>query len=397
MAIRVGNKADGDDFFDRVTEREDIWRHLEGNHIVVSGPRRLGKTSLLQKLAEEAREQGVLAKLVDVEGIDRADEFISALEQAFPDETLNGYLQSAEQKASALLNRIRHVKFSLPGGVGSEVEIQAKPDAGWVDRALHLQARLAGVPVLIFIDEFSVCLEKLIAKDAADAEKFLGWLRAWRMSSSVVCRFVFSGSIGFNSLLDRYKISTRFNDCYDFRLGPFRLKAALQMIEEETRREGWQGDTAVFEHLCGRVGWLSPFYLNLLLVESIGAGRDRELESGEVTHKLQSSDVDDAYDRLLATRSRFIHWYQRLERDLEAADFAFALAVLGAVAKAEHGLTRKQLLSRLQRLEADPDRRGAQLNRILLKLEEDGYLNQVDERICFLSFLLRDYWKRNHG
>jgi len=41
MSILVGNKAQGKDFFDREREREDIWRYLEGNHILLSGPRRL--------------------------------------------------------------------------------------------------------------------------------------------------------------------------------------------------------------------------------------------------------------------------------------------------------------------------------------------------------------------
>jgi hypothetical protein len=49
---------------------------------------------------------------------------------------------------------------------------------------------------------------------------------------------------------------------------------------------------------------------------------------------------------------------------LESSDFAFACAILSAIAKAEQGLTRKQLLSRLQRQEADPDQCSASLNRI---------------------------------
>jgi uncharacterized protein len=397
MAIRVGNKAEGRDFFDRVTEREDIWRYLEGNHVLLSGPRRLGKTSLLQRLAEETHDKGLWAQLVDVEGVDSVEVFIAALDRAFPDDSMTGYLKSAGNTLSAWLERIRKVDLKLPGGIGGGIEVQAKPDASWADAAIRLQERLSGAPLLIFIDEFSVFLEKLIANNAADAEKLLGWLRAWRMTSNVSCRFVFSGSIGFNSLLDRHNMSTRFNDCYDFRLGPFRPKAALEMLQEEARREGWQGDVAVFEYLCQRTGWLSPFYLNLLLVEACSAARDRELEAGQTNRQLQLSDIDDAYDRLLATRSRFIHWYQRLERDLEASDFTFARAILAAVAKADQGLTRKQLLSRLQRQEADPDQRNARLNSIMLKLEEDGYLSQEAERIQFLSFLLRDYWKRNHG
>ncbi|MCG6860524.1 MAG: hypothetical protein LJE70_04470 [Chromatiaceae bacterium] len=126
MPIRVGNKAEGRNFFDRVREREEIWRYLAGNHIVLSGPRRLGKTSLLQCIGEEAEDRRLLARP---------------------------------------------------------------------------------------IDEFTVFLEKLLAKDVAETERLLGWLRAWRLGSGVVCRFVFSSSIGFNALLDRYGISIRFNDC----------------------------------------------------------------------------------------------------------------------------------------------------------------------------------------
>ncbi len=41
MVMRLGSKAEGADFFDRLTERDDLWRYLEGNHIVCNAsPRR---------------------------------------------------------------------------------------------------------------------------------------------------------------------------------------------------------------------------------------------------------------------------------------------------------------------------------------------------------------------
>ncbi len=393
MAIRLGNKAEGADFFDRVTEQEDFWRYLEGNHIVLSGPRRLGKTSLLQRLADEAEDHGLMARLVDVEGIDSAQAFVGALERAFPDESIGGYLKAAGEKASDWLARIRKI-----GPSGVELETQAMPDRPWTVGARKLQQRLSEAPLLILIDEFSVFLGKLIARDRDEAENLLGWLRPWRLSSGVACRFVFTGSIGLNYLLEQHKFSTRFNDCHDFRLGPFKQKAALAMLAEVSRREGWQADDdAALAHLCQRTGWLSPFYLNLLLASSMEAARDRQEELGSAAQVLIQADVDDGYDRLLASRSRFVHWYQRLERDLAEADFSFASAILGSLAKSDGGLTRKQLLARLQRREPDPDQRAATLSRLLLKLEEDGYIDSTGERIQFLSFLLRDYWRRNHA
>jgi hypothetical protein len=364
---------------------------------LISGPRRLGKTSLLQRLVEEAPEKGLLATLVDVEGIDSAAAFVAELERAFPAASITRFMHSAGERAGRWLQRLRKVDVKLPGGIGGGIELQALPEDGWANTATRLQQRLTGAPVLVLIDEFSVFLEKLLERDRQETQRVLGWLRAWRLTSSMVCRFVYSGSIGLNSLLDAYQISTYFNDCYDFRLGPFRRTAALDMLAEELRREGWSAGPQVMEHLCERTGWLSPFYLNLLLVSSLEAARDRELELDGTPRRLLAADVDDGYDRLLATRSRFIHWYQRLQRDLQGPDFDFTLACRASVARSQDGPTRKQLLARLQRQERDPDQRARRLDKALLKLEEDGYLGLTEGRIRYLSFLLRDYWRRNHA
>ena len=74
------------------------------------------------------------------------------------------------------------------------------PDRGWGNDAQKLESRLTDLPVLLLVDEFSVFLEKLIARDLREAELLLGWLRRWRMSDTS-CRFVFSGSVGINALL----------------------------------------------------------------------------------------------------------------------------------------------------------------------------------------------------
>jgi hypothetical protein len=67
------------------------------------------------------------------------------------------------------------------------------------------------------------------------------------------------------------------------------------------------------------------------------------------------------------------------------------------VATADQGLTRRQLLARLSKLEPDADRRTARLDAGMLGLEKDGYLAPSGERIQFPSFILRDYWRRIHG
>ena len=396
MPIRVGNKADGDDFFDRTAEREDLWRYLAGNHVVLSGARRLGKTSLLQRVAEEAAERGWQARLLDVEGIDSAEAFVDQLARAFDEATLSGGRRSVGAAVTRVFASLRKVDVRVPGGAGVGLELQALAETPWRKAALALQERVSGQTQLFLIDEFSVFLDKLLARDALDGERLLGWLRAWRQQAGLACRFVFSGSIGLNALLARHHLSTRFNDCADFRLGPFKPAAALAMLAELAQREQWPVAADSLEHLCRRVGWLSPFYLNLLLDGSLQAARERLEEDRTAQRLLTTDDIDAAYDRLLANRSRFFHWFQRLARELQEPQLSFTLALLAAVARADNGLSRRQLATRLARHEPDPDRRAERLDEALLLLEEDGYLD-AGETIHFPSFLLRDYWQRNHG
>jgi uncharacterized protein len=397
MSIPVGAKAEKDQFFGRTRELDDLWGLFDKNHVVLSGPRRLGKTSLLQRLVDEAEARGWHAVLVDLEGPSTVEGMLSELERSLPDTAIVRWLERVKTKAGRAADRLRNVEINLPGGFGGGLELQPPPTTPWAEQAQRLQARLAPKPVLILVDEFSVFLEKLIARDRDNTEHLLAWLRTWRLASNVQCRFVFSGSIGINTLLIRHKLNTYFNDCYDFRLEAFSNPEATAMIGEELSRECRPFEKDVPDYLCDRVGWLSPYYVNLLLLESLRAARDRETEHKAATSPMSKADVDDGYERLLSVRSRFVHWAQRLERDLSSPDLAIAKKVLGAVATAPQGLTRRQLLARLNKVEPDPNLRAERLDRALWHLEEDGYLSTEGDRSRFLSFLLREYWRRNHG
>ncbi len=395
--MKLGNIADGADFYDRKQECADIWRYLQDNHLIITGPRRLGKSSVLNRLREEASEKTLLAKHVDVEGIDTAEGFIEELNLAFPDDSISHYLQNLGENAISWLPKIKKIEIPTVGSV--ELQVGNTKVQTWLNSASALQARLSAVPVLIFIDEFSVFLEKLLYKNSDEALALLAWLRKWRVTQGVACRFVFTGSIGLNALLETHRMTTEFNDCFEYLLPPFSLTTAQTMLKEFAEREQWHIEVATTRHLCDKVGWLSPYYLCLLLDKTFLSARDRLTETGTNERALTPIDVDNAYENLLSSRSVFIHWRNRLERDLAQADFNFCKLLLAALSNKPEGLTLNQLSSRLSRLEPDPDQRSACLQRILCKLREEGYLTpiNIDKRTTFLSFLLRDWWSRNHG
>lgn len=397
--MKLGNIATGDDFYGRETECADLWRYLEKDHVVASGPRRLGKSSILNRMSEQAAAQGLLAQHVDVQGVEGVQGFIDEISRKFPDATIKGHWGAMSQGAKNWLSAVKKVELTGPGGVGAALELQINTSQPWFKAAQALQARLNDVPVLIFIDEFSVFLQKLLQQDQKQAEALLAWLRAWRVLPGGACRFLFTGSIGLNALLESYGLSAQVNDCYEYPIGPFKRPIAISMVRKFALAEGWTIAEETVSQLCDCVGWLSPYYLLLLLDQTMQTARDRLEESQILPPKeLIPADVEGAYERLLSKRSRFIHWEQRLARDLDGVDLAFAKLILTALAKKVDGLTHKQLHTRLSKLEPDIDARARRLQIILGKLQEEGYLSppDADARLKFLSFLLRDYWSRNH-
>jgi AAA+ ATPase superfamily predicted ATPase len=92
--MKLGGMASGADFFDRTVECAALWRYLEKDHVVASGPRRLGKSSIVNRLREEASAKGILAAHVDVQGIEGAQAFVDELTRHFPDASIKGYLSA---------------------------------------------------------------------------------------------------------------------------------------------------------------------------------------------------------------------------------------------------------------------------------------------------------------
>ena len=62
----VGRPVRGINFFDREDERRLLWQRLRQSHVLLLAPRRVGKTSLLLRLADEAAGHGFRAVYVSV-------------------------------------------------------------------------------------------------------------------------------------------------------------------------------------------------------------------------------------------------------------------------------------------------------------------------------------------
>ena len=177
---------------EELLNRDDEARALleaaaSGNNSRLVAPRRYGKTSLLARVAQEAREQkGWAAVYVDFFGVLTLDDIAQRIERAYADE-LQGRLATWFAGVRRLLRPTLQVGGgSLPAGVEVAIDPQAEPPL--VER-LALPARLHekhGTRTLVIFDEFK---DIRAVKERADAV-----IRSEIQHHGDAASYVFAGS-----------------------------------------------------------------------------------------------------------------------------------------------------------------------------------------------------------
>jgi hypothetical protein len=177
---------------EELLDRDDEARALlaaaaSGNNTRLVAPRRYGKTSLLARVAQEAREQkGWAAIYVDFFGVLTLDDIAQRIERAYTEE-LQGRLATWFAGVRRLLRPTLQVGGgSLPARVEVAIDPQAEPPL--VER-LALPVRLHekhGTRTLVIFDEFQ---DILAVKERADAV-----IRSEIQHHGDAASYVFAGS-----------------------------------------------------------------------------------------------------------------------------------------------------------------------------------------------------------
>ena len=177
---------------EELLNRDDEARALleaaaSGNNSRLVAPRRYGKTSLLARVAQEAREQkGWAAVYVDFFGVLTLDDIAQRIERAYADE-LQGRLATWFAGVRRLLRpTLQDGGGARPAGVEVAIDPQAEPPL--VER-LALPARLHekhGTRTLVIFDEFQ---DILAVKERADAV-----IRSEIQHHGDAASYVFAGS-----------------------------------------------------------------------------------------------------------------------------------------------------------------------------------------------------------
>jgi uncharacterized protein len=383
----TGAVAKGGDFFDRLRETERFWRDLDTDNLLLLAPRRVGKTSLMRKMGEDATQHGFTILFVDVS--DCSDElyFIQRLYDAIlnTDPGDRVWNQIQDSWLGKIIGRVQKV-----GGAGFSLEFRPDGAAAWTrlgEEFTGVVSKLEG-RWLIQIDELPVFILKLLgqgeAGDRARVREFLYWMRRIRLQHADI-RWMLAGSIGLDTVTARLNIADAINDLRIVNLGAFDTTTANALLQALCAAYKVQAGEAVRAHIVRRTGWPTPYYLQLIF---------KELR--DVKGEVNEQHVDGAIDELLGHHNRtyFDYWRQRLYDELGRTDAEHAMTLLHVCCRSHEGASRSALNLALAAAIPDAAARGDRLRYLLDVFQSDGYLIEIESRWRFLSPLLREYWRR---
>lgn len=390
----TGSPVESDDFFDRPQDLARLQRELANKaNVLLTAPRRVGKTSLVLRLCELERSTGRTAVFMNVEGCHD--------ELAFAEKLVDGLNESGLHpevlgRVSIAFRRARKALCGMKvgaAGVDMDMGTPEDPDHSTLGRALESIFRKienAGTPVLLAIDEMPELLLALGKQEQGTerVSRLLHWLRALRQTYRTHVQWIFLGSIGLDSFVDDRSLRKTIDDLTGLHLEALNVEEANQFLSSLGESNGLPLASELRDQIIKRVGWPLPHHLQIVFHAIVDSG----------SRQVDAVTVEAAFNQLLQPEnlSQFDTWRQRLDEQFGLSDATAAKDILRHLCQYPDGRTRERIVNALMisRQSADPATVEDQLSRLLLMLQRDGYLLESEGRYAFRSFLLREYWHR---
>lgn len=394
------------DFYDRQWEQRHFQSLLSrGQNILISAPRRVGKTELAYKLLDWAHSEGWNTAYGDVQDAKDEADFLMELAKMLTQAGANkGAVNSLMEAGSALRRSLPSVKYTVEGhGVELKFSAEAEDAFAKAERCfdqLITSLTKNGQKLMLCLDEMPIFLSTLCkeANGEARAAHILHWFRKLRQAPDLKhVRWLLCGSIGLDTFVEQRGLAGTINDLKPEKLGPFEAPIAIEFVKHRARLgvEAFEMPDDVATEVVSRVGWPLPYYLKLMVDEMQALPPPQRSKSFPAT-----ADVDTAFAILVSSdkRVQFMHWVSRLELQFGKAAAQTVHVILKACCQKPAGRSKSHLRQLLIKRQPNGDLEVMERDLMLLlgTLQRDGYLHSNDgTQWVFRSFLLRDFWK-NH-
>lgn len=387
MRVNPGGRIAPDDVIGCDSLIESLWRSLERQSVVLAAPRRIGKTTICQKMVSTSRPQ-FAPVYHELEGIRTPGEFVETVYHDV-DQFLSGKRKAAKL-TGGFLQQIRGTKA---GGI----ELPAIAATHWktlLEKAVADLSEHSEQTILFFWDEMPMMLEN-IRQDIGEkaAMELLDVLRALRQTYPHL-RMVYTGSVGLHHIVGSLKRSgytnSPLNDMDIVDVPPLSTQDAtrLAFLLLEGENVVSPDNQALAAQIASAVDNV-PFYIQYV-VDRI-ASHSETINNATVAKVVRALllDAQNVWDMR--------HYRERISTYYLGHEQKIALATLDIVAGQPIAPSQRQLLNMVSLQIADLDMELAR--NVFTSLQRDHYLhrNESDETYRFYQPLIRQWWRIERG
>lgn len=380
ISNRIGPPVEGEDFFGREKEIRKANKLLDSKHsLLLSAPRRIGKSSLAKRLIKEKLQQGWKCVYIDLEETTTEDGFLRLVIEAF--KTNGVWKQLTEGMSRGLVSVLDRIEKVTVGGV---VDFNLGKREEQEDLYKNLKELIRhDEDTFIVVDELTLFLG-LLNKSENGAEKvafILNWLRSLRQVSQTNVRWLFCGSVGLRNFTAAMNLGYTINDLMEFELGELTREEAVGLLSGLCRSENVKMSDELINYTLDKLHWNIPYFIQIMF--------SKLTEEYEDTVKEESIDI--AYNKL-CSENYLSTWSERLS---EYGEYEVpARQILKSLSTQPTGLEREAMLNILMTGQdvSKIEEVDYILSRVMEMLENDGYILKDGSIRAFRSPLLRDYW-----
>lgn len=390
MRNKVGQVVFGDDFFERPKIINKIKRSLEnGNHVYLSAPRRVGKTSIMNHLKDSEWEGWNFIYEI-TESVGNTEQFYEVLAKKLLESEAIGKVQRASDKfkkgVQKLINHI-HISVKLPF---VEIETQNTESISFASEFERLleEIDLDGEKLVILIDEFPKTIENIMAREnTEEALRFLQVFRDLTHNPKIQdkVQFLLTGSIGLPPIVKKLNGLHLITMLNVIDVPPLSTLDAEKMLKKLLDYQSVAIEQEAISFILKEIDWLIPFHVQLAAQELIDVFEAEE-------KSINTSLAKKAFEQILHHRNSiyFEVYRERLTKNLSIPDYKFADEVLKKVAL--ENTISKLVLNDLAVKHNVEDTWQATVESLVY----DGFINNhVDNQSYrFNSYILKLWWKK---
>ena len=380
----TGSPVEGKNFFGREKELDYAWSHIKkGNSLILSAPRRVGKSSFAKKLLGFAKNEKWNTLEINLEEVKSEEGFVKLFIEKLLEES---WWETTKDKVG---DKITQILESFKPSIEYE---GVKATLGWKSQKGDIYDKLKSLlnheeETLIMIDELTILLNSFVKNDKEtginDVEFFMNWLRSFRQVTGTKIRWIFCSSIGIDNFTSVHNLSYTLNDIDSMPIGEFDQKQAADFVEKLAISENLKFSKELISYMLNKLGWNLPYFIQILF-----SNINQLVKIHNKT--ISENTIDEAYS-LLINEKHLNTWDERLNEYNEYEPFARLL--LKNLSKIKEGEGRDNLYNMLYAKINDEEKTETTLNKLLYILKNDGYIiDNHDFKYAFRSPLLRDFW-----